>query len=75
MLKINICKAKTNLSKYIKMLEQGVEDEVIIMRDGKEIATLSLYKKKRVGAALGIIEKKEFSLKDPAYNIEELFGY
>ncbi len=79
MCKVNIYEAKTNLSKYVEMLEKGIEDEVVITRYDKKVAVLKLYKekpkKKRVGAAIGILEKKEFSLKDPAYNIEELFGY
>ena len=35
---INIYKAKTNLSKLIKMLEEGKEQEIIITRYGKKIA-------------------------------------
>ena len=79
MRKVNIYEAKTNLSKYVEMLESGKEDEIIITRYDKKVAVIKLYKeetkKKRLGAAIGILEKKDFVLKDPSYNIEELFGY
>ena len=72
MYRVNIYEAKTNLSKYIEMLETGKEKEVIIMRYGKEIAVITKYdqqkKKKRLGAAIGILEKKEFNLKDPSFD-------
>lgn len=73
MLIVDIKKAENSLPKYIEILEKRLEDEIIIVRDGKKVATLSLYKKKRVGAANGVLEKKEFSLKSSEYNIEELF--
>ena len=79
MRKVNIYEAKTNLSKYVEMLESGKEDEIIITRYDKKVAVIKLYKeetkKKRLGAAIGILVKKDFVLKDPSYNIEELFGY
>lgn len=59
MLNINMYDAKTNLSKYAKLLEDKLEDEIIISRSGKPIMVLSLYKKdvKRVfGCAKGMFE-------------------
>ena len=61
------------------MLENKVEEEIIITRYDKKVAVLKLYqednKKKRLGAALGTLEKKEFVLKDPNDKLDELFGY
>ena len=66
---------KTNLSEYLEMLENGKEKEIVIVKNGKEIASLRLYNskrnKKRLGAATGILEAKEFNLKDPDY--EEVY--
>lgn len=79
MCKVNIYEAKTNLSKYLEMLENKVEEEIIITRYDKKVAVLKLYQedneKKRLGAALGTLEKKEFVLKDPNDKLDELFGY
>ena len=78
MAKVNIYEAKTNLSKYIEMLEKGKEEEIIITRYDKKVARIILYKssnkKKRLGAAKGIIEEKEFVTKDKAYGITDIFG-
>ena len=61
------------------MLENGSEDEIIITRYDKKVAVLKLYKeeskKKRIGAAIGLLDKKEFVLKDPNDKLDELFGY
>ena len=79
MAKVNIYEAKTNLSKYIEMLESGKEEEIVITRYDKKVAKNILFKsgakKKRLGAAVGILPKKDFVLKDPEYKIDELFGY
>lgn len=80
MCKVSVYEAKTNLSKYLEMLESGKEKEIVITRYGKEIAVLNLYdnkkKKKRLGAAIGILEIKEFNLKDPSFDeIYKAMGY
>ena len=79
MAKVNIYEAKTNLSKYVEMLESGKEEEIIITRYDKKVAKIVLFKstskKKRFGAAIGLLPKKEFVLKDETYGIEKLFGY
>ena len=79
MCKVNIYEAKTNLSKYVEMLESGQEEEIIITRYDKKVAVLKLYQektdKKRLGFGLGKLEKKEFVLKDPKDKLDELFGY
>lgn len=79
MCKVNVYEAKTNLSRYIELLESGKEKEVIITRYGKEVAVLSLINtitpKKRVGAALGILEKKDFDLKSEFNDLNKEMGY
>ena len=79
MCKVNIYEAKTNLSKYVEMLESGQEEEIIITRYDKKVAVLKLYQEKtdkiRLGFGLGKIEKKEFVLKDSKDKMDELFGY
>lgn len=79
MCKVNIYEAKTNLSKYVGMLEKGEESEIIITRFDKKVAVLKLYEdgqtKKRLGAAIGRLDKKTFVLKDPNDKLDESFGY
>lgn len=75
---VNIYEAKTNLSKYVEMLEQGKEEEIIITRYDKEVARLTLFKNKkdkvRLGAGVGYLEKKPFILKFED-DLPSLFGY
>ena len=78
MRKVNIYELKTNLSKYLQMLEKGEEDEIVICRYDKKIAKISLCgekKKKRIGFGDGIVPKKDFELKKGFEDIPELFGY
>ena len=76
---INIYKAKTNLSKLIKMLEEGKEQEIIITRYGKKVAKLVLFnedkKAKRLGVAKDVLKEKQFSLEDIDGEIAKSFGY
>ena len=79
MCKVNIYEAKTNLSKYIEMLETGKEEEIIITRYDKKIAKIVLFTEKagvkRLGAAKGILDEKPFTLKDENDDLSSLFGY
>ncbi|MBQ9015195.1 MAG: type II toxin-antitoxin system Phd/YefM family antitoxin [Firmicutes bacterium] len=54
---VNIFKAKTDLSKLIRKIEQKDEDKVILARNGKPVAMLVPYvpeeKKSRIGTARG----------------------
>ena len=43
MTQFNMYEAKTNLSKISKLLEDGIEDMVIISRNGKPILKVTLY--------------------------------
>ncbi len=42
MTQVNVLEAKTNLSKLLQMLEEGVEDVIVIARNGTPIANLTL---------------------------------
>ena len=67
-MEVNIYEAKTNLSKYIELLESGEETEIVITRYDKKVAVLSLYEEidnsKNVGAAIGYLEKMPFEVKN-----------
>ena len=76
MTQVNMLQAKTDLSKLIKMLETKEEDKIVLARNGKPIAQLTLInnpKRKRIGVAEG-----KFSIPDEfdEWNdeIEEMFG-
>lgn len=77
MCEVNIYEAKTNLSKYIEMLETGVENEIIICRYGKEIAKITLFNEKkakpRTGGGIGILPDEPYVLDSEEYGIEEMF--
>lgn len=72
-MKVNIYEAKTNLSKYVDMLEKGEEDQIIITRFGKKIAKMVLYKEdrkiQRIGAGDGMFDMSNF---DPHFYDEEI---
>lgn len=57
---VNIFKAKTDLSKLIRMLEKKEEDKVILARSGKPVAMLVPYtpegRRSRIGTARGRIK-------------------
>ena len=79
MCRVNIYEAKTNLSKYVEMLETGKEDEIIITRYDKVVAKLTLFKNEkdniRVGAGKGYLSGKPYILKMPDDDLPSLFGY
>lgn len=62
MMQINISEAEKEFSKLIHLLESGIEDSIIITRDGKAVAELTPYSpdtSKRIGAAKGKFEDPE----------------
>ena len=79
MCEVNIYEAKTNLSKFIEKLEKGEEEEIVICRFNKPVATISLYKKKKkksiIGCGKDIPGIDHFELKKGFEDIPELFGY
>ena len=58
MFKMNVLEAKTNFSKLLAMLENREEDEIIICKNNKEIARITLIPQvdvsKRIGIAKGL---------------------
>lgn len=77
MCEISIYEAKTQLSKYVSMLESGEESEIIILKNGERVAKIVKENKitQRIGAGLLVTDYKPFVVKDPSDNLEELFGY
>ena len=78
MSKVNIYELKTNLSKFIDLLEKGEEDEIIVCRYDKQIAKLTLIKdhtKPIFGCGKSIPGINNFELKKGFEDIPELFGY
>ena len=58
MCRMNVLEAKTNFSKLLAMLENREEDEIIICKNNKEIAKITLIPQvdvsKRIGIAKGL---------------------
>lgn len=77
MCNVNMYEAKTNLSKYVDMLERGDESEIFLCRRGKKVAKLVLVedepKKSLLGAGVGILPDKPYVLDSDEYGIDELF--
>lgn len=78
MCRVNIYELKTNLSKYIDLLEKGNEEDIVICRYDKPIAKIVLIqekKKKLCGCAEEKWGNVDFELKKGFEDIPELFGY
>ena len=77
MCEVNMYEAKTNLSKYVEMLERGDENEIYLCRRGKRVAQLVLHndsaKKPLIGAGKGILPNKPYVLDSDEYGIDEMF--
>ena len=63
---VNMLEAKTHLSRFVAELEDKVEDEIIIARHGRPVATLRAYssaevghRTKRIGVAEGVFRVPE----------------
>ena len=60
MVAVNMLEAKTNLSRLVDAIEQGVEREIIIARNGRPAAKLvpisTLHIEHRIGVAKGLFE-------------------
>ena len=77
---VNIYELKTNLSKFIEMLEKGEEDEIVVCRYDKKVAKITLYEMEDVLPLFGCAKGKlpEFDttdIKKGFEDIPELFGY
>ena len=76
-MQVNILEAKTELSKLIRLIETGKEDQIIIARYGKPVAKMTVYNdtpvSKRIGIAKGKLKSPE-DLDQHKDEIVELFG-
>ncbi len=77
MTQINMLEAKTELSKWVRKLENNEEDVVILARSGKPVAQLTRIDtppvKKRIGVAKGKFTiPDDFDKWDP--EIADMFG-
>lgn len=77
MTQVNMLKAKTDLSKLVKMLETGQEEVIYLARNGTAVVQMTLIQKtpasKRIGAAEGKSKvPDDFDAWDK--EIEEMFG-
>lgn len=77
MTQVNMLKAKTDLSKLVKMPETGQEEVIYLARNGKAVVQMTLIPKtpasKRIGAAEGKFKvPDDFDAWDK--EIEEMFG-
>lgn len=77
MLQVNVLKAKTELSRLIKLIESGKEDQIVIARYGKPVVKMSVYNDVPVSNRIGIAKGK-FDVPDDLDRdngeIEALFG-
>ena len=53
MTQVNVLEAKNNLSRLIHMLESGIEDNVIISRNGEPIVQMTLLPKSQKKSIIG----------------------
>ena len=75
---VSIYEAKTQLSKYVALIESGQEKEITILKNGKKVAKIISFEEKecrRLGAGKALSEPKPFVLKDDHDDIGGLFGY
>jgi len=72
---VNIYEAKTNLSKLLKMVQDG--EEIVIAKAGKPIADLTIHKPKKnaikFGTLTGKIDIKDEDLVGLDPDIQEMF--
>ncbi len=77
MLQVNVLEAKTELSRLIKLIESGKEDQIVIARYGKPVVKMSVYNDVPVSNRIGIAKGK-FDVPDDLDRdngeIEALFG-
>lgn len=76
MLQVNILEAKTDLSRLIKLIESGKEDNIIIARYGKPVVKMSIYNDSPISNRIGIAKGKfevPVDLDKDNSELEELF--
>lgn len=76
-MQVNILEAKTELSKLIRLIESGKEDQIIIARYGRPVVKMTVYNDtpatKRVGIAKGRLKSPDNLDRDNG-EIAQLFG-
>ena len=75
---VSVYELKTQLSKYLSLLESGKEDKIEVTKNGVPIATIYPQKKKKsiIGIGVGKIDCKDYKLDGPEYDdVPALFGY
>lgn len=72
-MQVNIFQAKTELSRLISLLEKKEQDQIIIARNGKPIATMTLYTPPQKKCRLGMFEGK-YKLPDDINDGDEEIG-
>lgn len=71
-MQVNILEAKTELSKLIRLIETGKEDQIIIARYGKPVAKMTVYHDTPVSKRIGIAKGKLKSPDDLDKDNEEI---
>ena len=76
-MQVNILEAKTELSKLIRLIESGKEDQIIIARYGRPVVKMTVYNdtpaSKRIGIAKGRLKSPDDLDRDNG-KIAQLFG-
>lgn len=76
-MQVNILEAKTELSKLIRLIETGKEDQIIIARYGRPVVKMTVYHdtpaSKRIGIAKGRLKSPD-DLDQDTEEIARLFG-
>lgn len=76
-MQVNILEAKTELSKLIRLIESGKEDQIIIARYGRPVVKMTVYNdtpaSKRIGIAKGRLKSPDDLDRDNG-EITQLFG-
>ena len=67
---VSIYELKTQLSKYIALIEQGIEEEIEVTKNGKIVALLSSKKEKKpiFNAGKKQLGNLDYVVKDPVYD-------
>ena len=76
-MQVSIHEAKTNLSRLVKLVENGKQESVIIARYGKPVVKMVVYRdvpvSKRIGIAKGKLKSPEDLDRDNG-KISAMFG-
>ena len=69
MAQVNVLEAKSNLSKIIRQLELGQEERVVIARNGRPVAQITLLDEVPASKRIGVAERG--SLVEEGWDIDE----